>query len=99
MESTSTLSTKTTLEVSPIQNQTVKAMAGTIRAMCLEVVGTKDPTSQWSTPLRFKATPGLYVVIGSSDPKDTLVPYFNTVKHFVPDAYMKTSSVYIGCVY
>jgi hypothetical protein len=44
-------------------------------------------------------TPGLYVVIAASGPKDTLVPYFNTVKHFVPDAYMKTSSVYVGCMH
>ena len=43
-------------------------------------------------------TPGLYVVIAASGHKDSLVPYFNTVKHFVPDAYMKTSSVYIGCM-
>lgn len=43
-------------------------------------------------------TPGLYVVIAASGKKDTLVPSFNTVKHFVPDAYMKTASVYVGCM-
>ena len=43
-------------------------------------------------------TPGLYVVIAASGQKDTLVPSLNTVKHFVPDAYMKTASVYIGCM-
>ena len=31
---------------SPIQNQTVKAMAGTIHAMCPDIVVLKDPTSQ-----------------------------------------------------
>ena len=43
-------------------------------------------------------TPGLYVVIAASGNKDTLVPSFNTVNHFVPDAYMKTASVYVGCM-
>jgi len=43
-------------------------------------------------------TPGLYVVIAASGNKEELTPSLNTVKHFVPDAYMKTSSVYIGCM-
>lgn len=42
--------------------------------------------------------PGLYVVIAASGKKEDLLPSLNTVKHFVPDAYMKTSSVYIGCM-
>ena len=43
-------------------------------------------------------TPGLYVVIAASGNKEDLLPSLNTIKHFVPDAYMKTSSVYIGCM-
>jgi len=43
-------------------------------------------------------TPGLYVVIAASGQKDTMVPSLNTVKHFVSDAYMKTASVYVGCM-
>ena len=43
-------------------------------------------------------TPGLYVVIAASGNKEELGPTLNTVKHFVPDAYMKTSPVYIGCM-
>lgn len=44
-------------------------------------------------------TPGLYVVIAASGTKDALKPTLQTVKKFVPDAYMKTSSVYIGCMH
>ncbi len=44
-------------------------------------------------------TPGLYVVIAASGTKDALKPTLQTVKQFVPDAYMKTSSVYIGCMH
>ena len=44
-------------------------------------------------------TPGLYVVIAASGEKQDVTPSLNTVKHFVPDAYMKTSSVYVGCMH
>ena len=44
-------------------------------------------------------TPGLYVVIAASGEQKDVMPSLTTVKQFVPDAYMKTSSVYLGCMH
>ena len=44
-------------------------------------------------------TPNLYVVIAASGDKETINPTLKTVQKFVPDAYLKTSSVYIGCMH
>lgn len=43
-------------------------------------------------------TPGLYVVIAASGSKENIAPTLQTVKQSIPDAYMKTSSVYVGCM-
>ncbi len=44
-------------------------------------------------------TPNLYVVIAASGAKETVKPTLKTVQQFVPDAYLKTSSVYVGCMH
>ena len=44
-------------------------------------------------------TPGLYVVIAASGDRKEVESSFTTVKKLIPDAYMKTSSVYVGCMH
>ena len=79
--------------------QPATTITGVIRATSLEGDGMKVLTSpsEYSSAIQ-GFTPGLYVVIAASGNKAELQPSLNTVKHFVSDAYMKTSSVYIGCM-
>ena len=44
-------------------------------------------------------TPGLYVVIAATGTKEEMQPVLTTVQKAAPDAYLKTSSVYMGCLH
>ena len=44
-------------------------------------------------------TPGLYVVIASTGSKEAIQPTLKKVRQFIPDAYPKTTEVYVGCMH
>ena len=44
-------------------------------------------------------TPGLYVVIASTGTTAEVAPTLEKVKKVIPDAYTKTSQVYVGCMH
>lgn len=43
-------------------------------------------------------TPGLYVVIASTGTNKEIAPALKHVQKFIPDAYSKSTKVYIGCM-